>query len=289
MKFSDLKLPKNCKDLSMKTDSLRQIYDSIKFEELFEPVQMREIIKGKMNVVITNHLDLIAWQKEIAYSGIIKMRKTENSILQLLKNNDLYSVFILLRHHMENAGLLTLSVDILLESLNNDDFEKLNKYISKTWFGNSFFNKPMFRESDEAFGAIETITVSAMIKSMDNFINNVSKTSKEKISDNPFSKNYSWLSQFAHPNSASSCFFTTTSQTNNGTDLVFNWDGNFVEDVGIEKILNMLFFNISVGLANYFLLNSYKFQEDMTVTQDNEIAMRAYFEILNRFENKNFA
>lgn len=236
-----------------------------------------------MNVEITNHLDLIAWQKEIAYSGIIKMRKTENSIFHLLKNNDLYPVFILLRHHMENAGLLALSVEILMESLENDDFEKLNKYISKTWFGNSFFNKPMFRNSDEAFGTIETVTVTATIKSLDKFINSVVKSKNGEIDNNPFSKNYSWLSQFAHPNSASSCFFATTSEAKNGIDLIFNWEGNFVEDVGIEKILNMLFFNISTGLANYFLLISYKFMDDMTVIQDEDIAMKAYFEVLNRF------
>lgn len=288
MTFSKLKLPQNCDDLVEWIDSLRDVYDSIKFEKLFEPTQIREIIYDKMNVKITSHLDLIAWQKEIACSGIIKMRKTEDSILNSLKNNDLYAVFILLRHHMENAGLLTLSVDVLLNSLDNDDFEKLNKYISKTWFGNSFFNKPMFRKSDDAFGTIETITVSAMIKSMDKFINNFLE--KEKIDErNPFSRNYSWLSQFAHPNSASSCFFTTTFEAKEGTDLIFNWDGDFnINDWGLP-IFNILFFNITVGLANYFLLNSFIFSQDMSVTQDDNIAMKAYYEILNRFENKNFA
>ena len=283
MKFTTLELNEDCRDYARRIDKFRDIYDSIQLECIFEPFQLQEIVKGKMSVVIVNHEDLIAWQKEISYSCIVKMRNIEDSIFTLLKKNDLYSTAILLRHHLELAGLLSLSVEVLMDSLKNENFDKLNQFISKTWFGNSFYNNPKFRNSEEAFGAIETVTISAMISSLDKFIEKFRSTSKIDFPQNIFSKKYAWLCQIAHPNSASSCFFTKSTVVLNGTNVQFGWEGDFGDEIGILTFLNCLYFSLAIGLANFFLLSSYKFAEDMTVTQDKNIANIAFYSIISKF------
>jgi len=284
MKFALLNLPEICIDFAEKIDSYQDVYDSINLESIYEPIQLRQIIKNKMSVVITSHEDLIAWQKEIAFSCVVKMRKVEESIYFLLKERDLYSIAILLRHHMELAGLMTLSVDVLSDSLKSDDFDKLTQFITKTWFGSSFYNNPKFRDSEFAFGTTETVTVSAMIKSLDKFIDNFRQFNKIEFPENVFTKNYSWLCQIAHPNSASSAFFTNSENATNGFNVTFKWTGDFDENKSILAFLNALYFNLAIGLTNFYLMLSYSFHEDMSITQDENIAMKGYYEILNRFK-----
>lgn len=290
MKYESLNLPKNCDFYSKRIDSIQEVYKSIKFETLFEPTQLRIQEKGKkMNVEITNHLDLIAWQKEIAYSSVVKMHTVEESIYNSIKNKDLYSMAILLRHHMENAGLLALAVEILIESLDKENFEVLNRFISKTWFGSSFYNKPLFRDSEQAFLSIETVTISAMINALDKFLTTISSDQNEEP-QNIFNNNYTLLCQIAHPNSASSCFFTKTKKVKNGTNVTFTWNGNYQEDEGLYRFMNMLYYNMTFGLANYYIFMSHQFTEDMEVIQNMEMVDYAYHQILNRFnDKKNFA
>lgn len=282
MKFTSLKLPSNCTDYLERVDSLQEIYDTIEFETIFEPIQIRHIENGKMSVQITSHQDLTAWQKEIAYSSIIRMRTTENSIYASLDRYDFYAFAILLRHHMENAGLLALTVNILMESFDKRNFDILNKFISKTWFGSSFYNKPMFRDSDEAFCRIETVSVSAMINALDSFLETLNK--EQKPEQKSFANNYTWLCQFAHPNVTSASFYTTINKTRNGSIIDFEWEGNFVGDEGYYRLLNMLVSNMIIGLANYFIFLSFQFSEGMTVTQDKKLAIYAYENILTRFK-----
>ena len=282
MKFASLKLPTNCTEYLEKIDSLQEIYDSIEFETIFEPIQIRHIENGRMSVQVTTHHDLLAWQKEIAYSSIIKMRTTESSIYASLERYDFYVCAILLRHHMENSGLLALTVKILMESFEKRDFDILIKFISKTWFGSSFYNKPMFRDSDEAFGRIETISISAMINALDSFLESLNN--KQNIEQKSFANNYTWLCQFAHPNATSSSFFTKTNKTSNGTIIDFEWDGNFVGEEGYFRLLNMLVSNMIIGLANYYIFLSFHFSEGMIVTQDKNMAIYAYDKILTRFK-----
>ncbi|MCX6239756.1 MAG: hypothetical protein NTY07_19795 [Bacteroidia bacterium] len=288
MKFSTLDISKNSLKYAKMIDSYREIYDSIVFDEILEPLQLLMSEKDKMTVKITNHLDLIAWQKEIAYSCIVKLRKTEESILSLFQNKDLYSISILVRHHMELCGLLSLSVEVLMDSLQNNDFDKLERYVSKTWFGSSFYNNLKFRDSIEAFFTTETVTISAMIKSLDKWIEYFQKNSDSDFPVNMFSKNYSWLCQIAHPNSASSAFFANAKEVDRGHIVKFNWTGDFAEKKGAELVLSILYFNLTVGLTNYYLLMSYQFSEDMEITQDEKIATLGYHNVLNRFNNKKF-
>ena len=282
MKFKSLKLPSNCTDYLEKIDSLQEIYDSIEFESVFEPKQIRLSENGKISVQITGHQDLTAWQKEIAYSSVIRMRTTESSIYTSLDRLDFYAFAILLRHHMENAGLLALTVQTLMDSFDKRNFDILNKYISKTWFGSSFYNKPMFRDSDEAFMRIETVSISAMINALDSFLETSNK--EPKLKQMSFANNYTWLCQFAHPSVTSASFFTIINKTKNGTIIDFEWDSNFIGEEGYYRLLNMLMNNIIIGLANYFIFLSFRFSEGMIVNQDKELATFAYDKILTRFK-----
>ena len=169
-----------------------------------------------------------------------------------------------------------------MESFEKRDFDILIKLISKTWFGSSFYNKPMFRDSDEAFGRIETISISAMINALDSFLESLNN--KQNIEQKSFANNYTWLCQFAHPNATSSSFFTKTNKTSNGTIIDFEWDGNFVGEEGYFRLLNMLVSNMIIGLANYYIFLSFHFSEGMIVTQDKNMAIYAYDKILTRFK-----
>jgi len=107
---------------------------------------------------------------------------------------------------------------------------------------------------------------------------------------NIFNNNYTLLCQIAHPNSASSCFFTKTKKVKNGTNVTFTWNGNYQEDEGLYRFMNMLYYNMTFGLANYYIFMSHQFTEDMEVIQNMEMVDYAYHQILNRFnDKKNFA
>lgn len=285
MKFSDLKLSEEAKLLANQIDSFRQIYNEIELESYFEPTQIREMVE-EMNLLITCPEDLIAWQKSVGYGCLVKMKHLEQSIINLLSYDDIYSSAILIRHHMELCGLICLSLEMLTQGLKSGNFTKLNKFISKTQFGTSYYNNPKLRDGQFAFGRIETVTISEMIKSMDRFLQQDNSDFPEE-NRNFHVHNYAFLCQFSHPSTDSSCFFVDTQKIDNnklsfGHKIQFKWNPEF-GGTGALTMLNALKQNIMIGLACYFILDSFIFLSDETIKQDESKVEHAYFKILHRF------
>lgn len=280
MKFSQLEyLDDESKVYAEQLDSYREIYDEIELQPIFEPLQIREVNRGKMSLIISCVDDLRAWQKEMGYGNIVKMKSLEDSILRLMFNKDLYACTILIRQHMELCGLLALSLDTLRTSLKENNFEALNKFISKTWFGTSFYNNPKLRDTYLADMGIETVTVSAMIKALDKFIEEDRDIQEEK---NLFVHNYAWLCQVVHPSTYSYCFFNDALRVDEGHNIQFRWNPEFGH-LSIPYTLRMLGQNLMIGLASYFVFMAYTFLDDWTVIPDEDKINYSFYKILNRF------
>jgi hypothetical protein len=285
VRFSDLKLSEDAKEVAYQLDSYRQIYDEIDLKCYFEPTQVR-VLKEELDLLITCPEDLVAWQKSVGYGCLVKMRHLEQSIINLLSFCDIYSSAILIRHHMELCGLLCLSLEMLTQGLKSGDFTKLNKFITKTQFGTSYYNNPKLRDGQLALGRIETVTVSEMIRSMDRFLQKDNDDFPEEMK-NFHVHNYAFLCQFSHPSTDSSCFFVDTkrvelNELDYGHDIQFKWNPEFGE-TGTLTMLRALKQNLMIGLACYFILDSFSFLSDETITQDESKVEYAYFNILHRF------
>lgn len=284
MNFLDLKLDKNSRLTAQQLDSYREIYNDIHFESIFEPIQIREVINNKMTVILTCVDDIRAWQKEIGYSCLVKMKYLEESIIKLIDSSDLYSSAILVRQHMELCGLLALSLEVLNKSLKENNYEDLNRFVSKTWFGTPFNNNSKLKDGFLAFMGTETVTISSMIKALDNFIH-AHKEEGEEIEPNLYVHNYACLCQIVHPSAISSSFFNDASKVDEGHIVNFKWEPDFT-DKAIPTVLKILSQNLLIGLASYFVFMAHIFLDDGSVICDDEKLEYSFYNVLHRF-NKN--
>lgn len=280
MKFCDLTLPPNSTKFAQQIDELREIYEGITLQKYFEPHQQLFFHKAKASLPNLSGHDLTAWQQSICYSGLVKMKLLEDSILTLLKNSDFFSALILLRQHMEQTGMLALAVDKLQGSIRDKKYEEFNDFITKTWFGSSFYNNPKFRDTEFAMFRTETIKISQMIGALDKYMSG----EKAKELNYVFQRNYAWLCQFVHPNSSSSSMFVDNVEEENGTTIQFKWQQHLHNDLYFPRVLSNLKYSQIAGLSCFFILQSFSFNEDMTFTQNEENISFAYHEILDKYK-----
>jgi len=275
MKFSEIRnLTKKEKKIAKELDKVREYYNNVELNKYFEPKMLWEIDNSKKNDKMTLQIsepdDINCWIQGLSQGCIVKMRNIEEAISVLMNNENLYSSAILIRHHLELAGLLCLSLEILIEQ----DQEKLQRFISKTFYGASYYNNPKLRESDEAFFRTETPTVSAMIRALDNFLQ---VNTNNGYDENFFKQNYAFFSQFSHPSSDTSSFFLDAKKEGEGNIMQFRWKPNY-GDIGTINTLKVLKQNLQVGLACFYLFTAYHFSQDKIYVNEKNIAIS--YEIL---------
>lgn len=258
----------------------RNISKNIEIDEIFEPSQMLVIEGDNSKVEITTVADLLSWQKEMSYSFLVKSTHIEEQILKYAEVNDFYISAILLRHHMEQCGLITLAMEKLLESVKNGSFTIIQDFIAKTLFGSPFSNNKKFKYSPETFAATKTPKIVSFINALDRFIESNCVGPNNK---NIFSKNYSALNHFAHPSSLSSSFFTRAEEVENGHKIQFSYKQDSGGNIAKYNILRLLEQNILVGYSSYFIINSFIFNLDGTIDQDQETIKFAYNNYINIF------
>lgn len=266
--FSELKnLTRKEKQVAKEIDSVRVFYDEVVLERYYEPKMVWEIDNtkknDKMTLIIAEPDDINSWIQGLSQGCIVKMRHLEDAIAKLINVGDLYSSAILIRNHLELAGLLCLSLEILLEN----DRDKLQRFISKTSYGAAYYNNPKLRDSDDAFFRTETPTVSAMIGALDKFLQ---AHTDNALNENFFKHNYAFLCQFSHPSTDTSTFFLNATPEGEGHNMQFNWKPHFGK-TGTVSTLHALKQSLQVGLACYFLFTAYHFTKDKIYVNENYI------------------
>jgi len=262
------------KKIAKEIDDYRNFYNLIELVEYFEPVLLTEINNtkktDKMSLIISEPGDINCWILGLSQNCIVKMKNLEEAVVTLMNKGDLYSAAILIRHHMELAGLICLALEVLRDG----DNEKLQRFISKTFYGASYYNNPRLRESDDAFFRTETPTVSAMIRALDSFLK---LNSENKLDENLCAHNYAFFSQFSHPSFDSSSFFVDSRKLEQGHTIQFRWKPNYGQ-TGVYSTLTALKQNLQIGLASYFIFTAYHFTHEKVYCNEDNIAIS--YEIL---------
>ena len=283
MKASDMKINKKYESILGRLDHYRNLISSVKFETIFEPLQLLIVDADDAEVKICTIDDIISWHKELSYSFVVKINNIENQILYLIDNEDIYSASILLRHHMEQCGYITLATEKFIEFIKEDSIEILEKFIAKTSFGSPLSNNKNTKNLHEAFMTTKTPNIVFFINALDRFIEQNYKTSDNK---HFFTKNYCMLNHFAHPSSLSSVFFVDSKIVENGHELIFRYKQNALGDFGKHNMLKLLEQNIIVGYTSYFIFNSFIFEENK-ITQNQDMIKYCWDNIINVFKKSN--
>lgn len=274
-------LEENIEKIYERISHYRNISTQIKIDEIFEPTQMLIFEGEESKVEICTIEDLLCWQKEMSYSFLVKSTHIEKQILKYAEVNDFYTSAILLRHHMEQCGLITLAMEKLLEFIKTGSFTIIEDFIAKTLFGSPFVNNKKFKYSLETLAMTKTPNIVSFINALDRFIEQNCKGPNNK---NNYSKNYSVLNHFAHPSSLSSVFFTNAEKVENGHKIQFSFEQDSGSDIAKYNILRLLEQNILIGYSSYYILNSFNLKSDGTIEQDEDMIKFAYDNYIDIFK-----
>ena len=255
------------------------LISDFKFDEIFEPTQML-CIEGDEEKVLIHSPDMLkSWMLEVCYSFVVKSANTENALRLHFNAGDLYTTLILLRHHMELCGFITLSLDKFLIYLKNDDEAILSKYIAETSFGSAYKNNKKTRDRAESLMGAKPPSSASFIKALDRFINELGGG---KENNALFTNNYAFLCHFAHPNSLSASFFVDSDEVDNGHLIRFHYSQIPKSTTSETSILRMLEYNIVAGYTSLFVFLAHRVLEDAIEIDHNKI-MKAKTDIFGIF------
>jgi hypothetical protein len=268
MKAIEIAIEDKYKSILTRIDHYRELLSSINFDIIFEPLQLLVMDTDEAEVKITSIDDIMSWHKELSYSFVTKVNNTENQILYLINQEDIYSASILLRHHMEQCGYITFAMDKFIEFMKEDSLEILEKFIAKTSFGSPLGNNKKTKNILEAFMTTKTPNIVSFINALDTFMEKNYNSSNNKFI---FTKNYTMLNHFAHPSSLSSVFFIDSKKVPDGHEIQFRYNQNALGDFGKYNTLRLLEQNILVGYSSYFIFNSFEIYEDKIVQNKEKV------------------
>jgi hypothetical protein len=270
MKAIEITIENKYKPILARIDHYRELILSIDFDLIFEPLQLFVTDTKDAEVKLTSIDDIISWHKELGYSFVTKINNIENQILYLIDQEDIYSASILLRHHMEQCGYITLALDKFIEFMKENSLEILEKFIAKTSFGSPLSNNKKTKNLLDAFMTTKTPNIVSFINALDTFIEkNYSSPDNKFI----FTKNYTMLNHFAHPSSLSSVFFIDSREVENGHEIKFRYKQNALGDFGKYNTLRLLEQNILVGYTSYFIFNSFEFFDDKIIQNIDKVKL----------------
>ena len=236
-------------------ESIRQEISLRPLEEFFEPVSSIDLSAKPRRLESISPQSLAAWTKHIAYSTQARMGALEPAILSELAEGRGLASMVMIRSHMEVAGLGALCQEELIKSMCTRDLEPLKVLIPKTMFGTSM---TQIAKKDEATQEMllmsegGTITISSAIAAMDKF----SSQGEERMRYRRF---YALLCEFAHPNYRGvKSFVRVLRQDENGWIVKYE-DAEEIEDAHVEMALQMLSDNMRIGYAASELLRLARF------------------------------
>lgn len=158
-------------------------------EPLFEPCSAVDLGAGALIMMSPETVE--GWAKHIAYACRGRMRALEHAILLLLSQGCVVAPMMIVRGHLETAGLAAYSD----ETLRSGEWDQIARLIPKTLFGNSLVRTA--RKDPAAADLLnlteqEPVEVGKLIAAMD-------RLSEGGVS-RFFQRSYALFSNFAHPN-----------------------------------------------------------------------------------------
>lgn len=173
---------------------IRRYIRSLNIDSFFEPVSVIEDFNGSQKL---GHIDgdlINSWIQHVCYSSRIKMMELELGILREISEDCLLSSMVLIRSHMESAGLVAYCYKKFRESLQKENFNELEFIIPKTFFGTSIFRAGKHNEwikSSLKLAERDKISTSKLISALEEHSIN---------SEGSIQGYYALLCEFTHPN-----------------------------------------------------------------------------------------
>ncbi len=170
---------------------------SVERHVILEPVSLQDLTEEKPKLFGLTPADYNAWRLHAAESSAVRMQDLEDGIASELVAERLTSSLILLRAHMEVAGLAAYAANRLWDAAEQPDgWQKLAPAIQKVYFGSSMFIQsrgiPDIRKVI-GMGEVYPVGPTDYIKAMDRF------AAPGKSPGKRFQATYGLLSESAHP------------------------------------------------------------------------------------------
>jgi hypothetical protein len=257
------KLRSSYPSVSEKLDLIQNVrfeISSVPLEEFFEPVSVIDMSNKRHKLDLISPESLAAWTKHIAYSTRVRMGALEPAILSELADGRVLASMVMIRSHMEIAGLAALCEVTLMQAVHTKDIEPLRILIPKTLLGTSLARdakKDQVTQDMLLMSEQEGITISSAIEAMDNF----SSPDEERVRYRRF---YALLCDYAHPNYRGVKGFTQVVREDREGWVVKYKDTEEIEDAHVNMALQMLSDNMRIGYAASELLRLARFPGSAT-------------------------
>lgn len=255
--------------LSKKSPELLPVLNRIKLldsqiaclpiEQFFEPISVIEASKDEHQLLSPEAADLSSWTKHMAFSTRLRMRTVEPGILRELCAARYLPAMVLLRSHMEAAGLASLCIQELTSSAQSGDFSPLSTLIPMTLFGTALVKeakkKPQYQDL-LTFTEGRTITICKAIEALDKFF-------FQQLASGQTSWTYGILCEYSHPNLRGTRAFVFHRELGNA-GWIIQYQDKEQEEGEIAFALDTLLMCMQAGYAASEMLRLATFRQEPT-------------------------
>ena len=249
--------------------AISDVVNSLPFEPFFEPLSAvfvfplrAEQARGRRDerqFVSISAGQVTAWANHVAYACRARMRSIEVPILREIHDGHLTASAVLLRSHLETAGLAAHSFLTVTNSAKSGNRAPLDDLMRKTLSGTALFKETKrvpeleqyLDQSDQS-----TASASEFIGGLDRFLE------PDKPAGNRHRLRYAPLCEFAHPNLRGFKGFShTVRETEDG------WFVQYTEEEdrgahGVQMIVEYLLEDMRLGYAASEFLRRATFADD---------------------------
>jgi hypothetical protein len=176
--------------------NMRDYVLAIPFETFYEPVSITEGFGNRRKLVNFTPEIINAWVKHVCCSSKVRMLHLEEAALSELSHARLLSSMVLIRSHLEAAGLACLCNDEIRKWLETSDPAIIQELIPPTFLGTSMFRA---KKKDTTVAAMlylseqDKVPSSRIISALDKFFSSGDSTGVAHSF-------YGFLCEFTHPN-----------------------------------------------------------------------------------------
>jgi len=169
---------------------------TIPFDTFFEPVSIIEGLGKKRKLINLTPEMVNAWVKHVCYSSKVRMVNLEEASLSELSQARLIPAMVLIRSHLESAGLACLCQEELRKWIKTNDSKSIRELIPATFLGTSLFRAKKKDESLEDMLFLsehDKVPSSRLVSALDNFFTTSDPTGRAHSL-------YGFLCEYTHPN-----------------------------------------------------------------------------------------
>ena len=241
-------------------DSISQIHytqTKVVSEPFFEPISVLDADTRNRRLINIDPDMLNSWVKHLSHSTRLKMLKFESAVLSELNEGRHTSTMVLIRSHMEVAGLAAFSINTLTESAQRGDIEQLSIIIPKTFFGTSLSRET--RHDDSVLDSLtytestqSTVTSAQLIRAIDLYMNQEETGAIRRY--------YALLCEWTHPNPRASQEYAKVLEEREDGWIIHYTDFSGLDEVALDMATTLLYDNMRAGHSASELLRLARFE-----------------------------